>query len=74
MERFQNHLNKMVPFGIFSYYHFLHSKVFRNWMNSLGVKPYVNYLYGDLYNGLVIFQLFDFVQPGIVDWNKRVTQ
>ena len=43
-------------------------------MNSLGVKPYVNYLYGDLYNGLVIFQLFDFVQPGIVDWNKRVTQ
>ena len=43
-------------------------------MNSLGVKPYVNYLYGDLYNGLVIFQLFDFIQPGIVDWKKRVTQ
>jgi len=49
-------------------------KMFRNWMNSLGVKPYVNYLYGDLYNGLVIFQLFDFIQPGIVDWKKRVTQ
>jgi len=49
-------------------------KMFRNWMNSLGVKPYVNYLYGDLYNGLVIFQLYDFIQPGIVDWKKRVTQ
>lgn len=49
-------------------------KMFRNWMNSLGVRPYVNYLYGDLYNGLVIFQLFDFIQPGIVDWKKRVTQ
>ena len=49
-------------------------QVFRNWMNSLGVKPYVNYLYGDLYNGLVIFQLYDFIQPGIVDWKKRVTQ
>ena len=43
-------------------------------MNSLGVKPYVNYLYGDLYNGLVIFQLFDFIKPGVVDWKKRVTQ
>lgn len=51
-----------------------HFSVFRNWMNSLGVKPYVNYLYGDLYNGLIIFQLFDFIQPGIVDWKKRVTQ
>jgi len=49
-------------------------KMFRNWMNSLGVKPYVNYLYGDLNNGLVIFQLFDFIQPGIVEWKKRVTQ
>jgi hypothetical protein len=56
-------------------------------MNSLGVKPRVNYLYTDLYDGLVIFQvwsrserriilhfqfqLMDFIKPGVVDW-KRV--
>ena len=32
-------------------------KMFRNWMNSLGVKPRVNYLYADLYDGLIIFQV-----------------
>ena len=46
--------------------------MFRNWMNSLGVRPHVNYLYSDLCNGLVIFQLMDYIRPGIVDWEKRV--
>jgi len=46
-------------------------KMYRNWMNSLGVKPRVNYLYSDLYDGLIIFQLMDFIKPGVVDW-KRV--
>ena len=32
-------------------------KTYRNWMNSLGVKPRVNYMYSDLYNGLIIFQV-----------------
>jgi hypothetical protein len=32
-------------------------KTYRNWMNSLGVKPKVNYLYSDLQDGLVIFQV-----------------
>ncbi|KAI4804171.1 hypothetical protein KUCAC02_025808 [Chaenocephalus aceratus] len=32
-------------------------KTFRNWMNSLGVSPYVNHLYWDLCDGLVILQL-----------------
>lgn len=32
-------------------------KTYKNWMNSLGVDPYVNYLYSDLQNGLVIFQV-----------------
>ena len=58
-------------------------------MNSLGVKPRVNYIYSDLYDGLIIlqvikidkyvlriifyvFQLMDFIKPGIVDWKKRV--
>jgi len=45
-------------------------KMFRNWMNSLGVNPRVNYLYSDLQDGLILFQLFEFIKPGIVDWNK----
>merc|ERR1719382_922216 len=47
-------------------------KMYRNWMNSLGVSPQVNYLYSDLCDGLIIFQLMDFIKPGIVDWKKRV--
>ena len=31
--------------------------MYRNWMNSLGVNPHVNYLYSDLYDGLVILQV-----------------
>lgn len=32
-------------------------KTYRNWMNSMGVKPYVNWLYSDLADGLVIFEV-----------------
>jgi len=46
-------------------------KAFRNWMNSLGVDPFVNNLYFDLRDGLILIQLFNKVQPGIVD-DKRV--
>lgn len=47
-------------------------KTFRNWMNSLGVDPFVNApMYEGLRDGLVLLQLFDKVQPGIVNW-KRV--
>jgi hypothetical protein len=46
-------------------------KTYRNWMNSLGVDPFVNNLYEDLRNGLILIQLFEKVQPGIVD-QKRV--
>eukprot|EP01101_Sappina_pedata_P008141 TRINITY_DN445_c0_g1_i2.p1 TRINITY_DN445_c0_g1~~TRINITY_DN445_c0_g1_i2.p1 ORF type:complete len:510 (+),score=317.79 TRINITY_DN445_c0_g1_i2:53-1582(+) len=45
-------------------------KTFRNWMNSKGVEPFVNYLYDDLRDGLVLIQLFDKISPGIVDWKK----
>ena len=44
--------------------------VFRNWMNSLGVKPFVNYLYTDLTDGLIFFQIYDIIQEGIVDWSR----
>jgi len=45
-------------------------KTYRNWMNSMGVNPYVNWLYSDLADGLVIFQLFDIIKPSIVNWNR----
>jgi len=45
-------------------------KTFRNWMNSLGVDPYVNNMYDDLRDGIVLLQLFDKIQPGIVDWKR----
>jgi hypothetical protein len=45
-------------------------KTFRNWMNSLGVDPFVNNLYDDLRDGMVLLQLFDKIQPGMVDWNR----
>lgn len=44
--------------------------VYRNWMNSLGVSPFVHHLYSDLTDGLVIFQLYNIIKPGIVDWSR----
>ncbi|XP_074009282.1 plastin-1 isoform X2 [Numenius arquata] len=43
-------------------------RTFRNWMNSLGVSPYVNHLYSDLSDALIIFQLYDMTRVP-VDWN-----
>lgn len=47
-------------------------KMYRNWMNSLGVQPHVNYLYTDLTDGFIMFQIYDIIQPGIVDWKRVV--
>ena len=47
-------------------------KMFRNWINSLGVGPQVNHLFSDLSDGLVILRLEDTVRPGLVDWGCRV--
>ncbi|VDM70086.1 unnamed protein product, partial [Strongylus vulgaris] len=47
-------------------------KTYRNWMNSMGVNPYVNWLYSDLQNGVVIFQLYDIIRPGVVQWKRVV--
>ena len=38
----------------------------------MGVSPKVKWLYTDLDNGLILFQLMDFIQPGIVDWKRVV--
>ena len=44
---------------------------YRNWMNSVGVSPFVNRLYVDLQDGIILFQLYDIIKAGSVDW-KRV--
>ncbi|KAG8144685.1 hypothetical protein E2320_013151 [Naja naja] len=44
-------------------------RTFRNWMNSLGVSPHVNHLYGDLQDALVILQLYEKIKVP-VDWSK----
>lgn len=36
----------------------------------MGVAPHVNWLYSDLADGLVIFQLYDVIKPGVVNWNR----
>jgi plastin-1 len=43
-------------------------KCFKFWIQSQGLE--CNNLYEDLRNGAVLLQLFDKVQPGIVDWKK----
>ncbi|XP_050314549.1 plastin-2 [Anthonomus grandis grandis] len=45
-------------------------KTYRNWINSMGVSPHVNWLYSDLADGLIVFQLYDIIKPGVVNWNK----
>lgn len=45
-------------------------KTYRNWMNSMGVNPHVNRLYGDLYDGIILFQLYDIIKPKTVDWDR----
>lgn len=45
-------------------------KTYRNWMNSMGVNPFVQYLYNDLRDGNVIFQLYDIIKPGCVEWPR----
>ncbi|XP_055034177.2 plastin-3 isoform X2 [Misgurnus anguillicaudatus] len=48
-------------------------RTFRNWMNSLGVSPHVNHIYGDLQDALVILQLYEKIKVP-VDWNNKVNR
>ena len=46
-------------------------RVFRMWINSLGIEDmYVNNLYEDLRDGVVLLRVEDKVEPGIVSWRK----
>eukprot|EP00842_Homolaphlyctis_polyrhiza_P006965 jgi/Hompol1/858/HPOL_001344-RA len=46
------------------------ARAFALWLNSLGVDPFVNNLFDDLTDGLILLQAMDKVRPGIVDWKK----
>lgn len=48
-------------------------RTFRNWMNSLGVNPHVNHLYGDLQDAMVILQLYEKIKVA-VDWTNKVNK
>merc|ERR1712228_132193 len=48
-------------------------RAFRMWMNSLGVKKlYVNNLFSDAVDGLVLLKVIDKIEPGSVKWRKKV--
>lgn len=46
------------------------ARAFCLWINSLGIDPFVNNLFSDLRDGLVILRVMDKVHPGSVDWSK----
>ncbi|VEL21255.1 unnamed protein product [Protopolystoma xenopodis] len=52
----------------------LEEKTYRNWMNSMGVAPFVKDLSVDLRTGLIFLQLVDILHTSTVDWSKIVRQ
>jgi len=50
------------------------ARAFCLWINSLGIEPFVNNLFNDLRDGIIILKIMDIVQPGIVDWAKVNTK
>ena len=46
------------------------ARAFALWINSLGVEPFVNNLFEDLRDGLILLKTMDIVVPGIVEWKK----
>ncbi|KAJ2762746.1 fimbrin [Coemansia nantahalensis] len=46
------------------------ARAFALWLNSLNVDPFVNYLFEDIKDGLVLLQAFDKIFPGSVNWKK----
>jgi len=46
-------------------------RIFRMWMNSLNIDDtYVNNLFEDVRDGIILLKVMDKVQPGIVSWPK----
>jgi len=46
-------------------------RAFRMWINSLNIEDtYINSLYDDCKDGLVLLKVIDYIDKGIVDWGK----
>lgn len=46
-------------------------RAFRMWINSLGIDDlYVNSLFDDCKDGLVLLKVIDYISPGMVSWSK----
>mmetsp|Transcript_6685 Transcript_6685/g.6548 ORF Transcript_6685/g.6548 Transcript_6685/m.6548 type:complete len:612 (-) Transcript_6685:35-1870(-) len=46
-------------------------RAFRMWINSLNIEGlYVNNLYEDVKDGLVLIKVIDKIEPGLVNWKK----
>ena len=45
-------------------------RAFRMWINSLNIEQYVNNLFDDVRDGMVILQTMDKVNAGVVDWSR----
>jgi len=45
-------------------------KTFRNWLNSLGVNPFLSELYGPLTDGLILLQAWEKMAPGSVEQRR----
>ncbi|KAI9479174.1 fimbrin [Coemansia sp. RSA 989] len=50
------------------------ARAFALWLNSLNVDPFVNYLFEDIKDGIVLLQAFDKIFPGSVNWKKVNTR
>lgn len=46
------------------------ARAFALWLNSLGIDPYVNNLFEDLRDGLVLLRAEDAIERGSVDWKQ----
>ena len=46
------------------------ARAFAMWLNSLGIDPYVNDLFSDLRDGLVLLRAEDAIEPGSVNWKQ----
>lgn len=48
-------------------------RVFRMWINSLNIEGvYVNELFADQEDGVVLLRVLDYLSPGTVPWGRRV--
>jgi plastin-1 len=50
------------------------ARTFCLWINSLGVDPFVQNLFVDLRDGIIILKVMEIIKPGVVDWKKVNTK